>query len=106
MVANGDETTPIWITELGWVLHTNWDLVEHEAIGVDQAQQARYLVRAYEKTRAEWPWVQALFLFNLDFASVPWYTAAEPMRWYSILNPDRTPRPAYTDIRYQMTNGK
>ncbi len=106
MVTNGDEATPIWITELGWVLHTNWDLGEHEAIGVDQAQQARYLVRAFEKTRAEWPWVQALFLFNLDFSSVPWYTAAEPMRWYSILNPDRTPRPAYTDIRYQMTNGK
>jgi Tol biopolymer transport system component len=106
MVTNGDVETPIWITEAGWVLHTNWNLVEHEAIAVDEAQQAAYLVRAYQKVQAEWPWAQALFLFNLDFSSVPWYPAAEPMRWYAILNPDRTPRPAYTHIKYQMTNGK
>jgi hypothetical protein len=105
MLRNGDET-PVWITEAGWVLHTSWNLVEHEAIAVDQAQQADYLVRAYQKAQAEWPWVQALFLFNLDFSSVPWYTAAEPMRWYAILNPDRTPRPAYTRLKYQMTNEK
>ncbi|UCC86365.1 MAG: PD40 domain-containing protein [Anaerolineales bacterium] len=104
MIANGDAQTPVWITEAGWVLHTSWNLVEHEAVAVDEAQQATYMVRAYQKIRAEWPWVQALFLFNLDFSSAPWYPAAEPMRWYSILNPDRTPRPAYTDIKWQMTN--
>lgn len=98
MVAYGDTTTPVWITELGWVLHSSWDLVEHERIGVNELQQARYLVRAYHKTRAEWPWVRALFVFNLDFGSVPWYPAAEPMRWYAILNPDRTPRPAYSQL--------
>jgi WD40 repeat protein len=106
MTNNGDGKTPIWITEAGWVLHTNWDLVEHEAIAVDQAQQADYLVRAYQKVQAEWPWVEAMFLFNLDFSGVPWYTAAEPMRWYAILNPDRTPRPAYTNIKSQITNDK
>jgi WD40 repeat protein len=106
MIANGDEATPIWITELGWVLRTSWNLVEHEAFGVNELQQARYLVRAYQKTRTEWPWVHAVFLFNLDFSSVPWYTAAEPMRWYAILNPDRTPRPAYTDLKYQLANDK
>jgi hypothetical protein len=79
--------------------------VEHEAIAVDELQQADYLIRAYQKTRHEWPWVQAIFLFNLDFSSVPWYTASEPMRWYAITNPDRTPRPAYTRIKYQMANG-
>ena len=98
MLAYGDATTPVWITELGWVLHSSWDLVEHERIGVNELQQARYLVRAYEKTRAEWPWIRALFVFNLDFSSVPWYPAAEPMRWYAILNPDRTPRPAYSQL--------
>jgi WD40 repeat protein len=106
MVANGDAETPVWITEVGWVLHTSWDLVEHEAIAVDEAQQADYLARAYQKTREEWPWVEALFLFNLDFSIAPWYPAAEPMRWYAILNPDRTPRPAYTNIKYQMRNIK
>jgi WD40 repeat protein len=102
MQANGDSDTPIWITETGWVLQNSWDLDEHEAIGVTQEQQAEYLVQAYAKVQSEWPFVQALFLFNLDFSTVPWYPAAEPMRWYSILNPDRTPRPAYTALRQAM----
>ena len=99
MLANGDAETPIWITEAGWIVRSNWNLGEHEVSAVDEAQQADYLVRAYQKTRADWPLVRALFLFNLDFSSVPWYPAAEPMRWYAILNPDRTPRPAYTNIK-------
>ena len=101
MVANGDEATPIWITELGWVLNTSWALGEHETIGVTQSEQSEYLGRAYRKVAADWPYVGAIFLFNLDFASVPWYTASEPMRWYAVLNPDRTPRPAYVTLSDQ-----
>jgi Tol biopolymer transport system component len=99
MLAHDDGATPIWITELGWVLQSSWDLGEHRAIGVSQAQQGEYLLRSYAKAGQEWPFVEALFLFNLDFSTVPWYPAAEPMRWYAILNPDRTPRPAYTLLR-------
>ncbi|MEW5956457.1 MAG: cellulase family glycosylhydrolase [Chloroflexota bacterium] len=99
MEANGDYLTPIWITELGWVLQTHWDLGEHATIGVSEAEQAGYLAGAYTKAGQDWPFVQAIFLFNLDFSTVSWYPAAEPMRWYAILNPDRTPRPAYTTLR-------
>ncbi len=97
---NGDRTTPIWITEVGWVLQTNWDLGEHATSGVTETQQAQYLAGAYAKASDDWPFVQAIFLFNLDFSTVSWYTAPEPMRWYAILNPDRTPRPAYTTLRH------
>jgi len=99
MAANGDGNTPVWITEAGWVLQTHWDLGEHANIGVTEAQQAEYLVRAYQKVGQEWPFVQGFFLFNLDFSVAPWYQAGEPMRWYAILNPDRTPRPAYTQLQ-------
>jgi Tol biopolymer transport system component/GH35 family endo-1,4-beta-xylanase len=102
MVAHDDGDTPIWITEVGWVLETNWNLGEHTTIGVTQEQQAEYLTRAYDKVQQEWPFVQAVFLFNLDFSTVHWYPAPEPMRWYSILNPDRTPRPAYIMLRQNM----
>ncbi len=98
MLAYGDDS-PIWITEVGWVLQSHWDLGEHAAIGVSEAQQAEYLVRAYQKAGSEWPFVQAFFIFNLDFSLAPWYLSAEPMRWYAILNPNRTPRPAYTSLR-------
>jgi len=104
MQANGDGDKPIWITETGWVLQTHWDLGEHQAIAVTEPQQAEYLTRTYEKIQQEWPFVEAIFLFNLDFSTVPWYPAAEPMRWYSILNPDRTPRMAYTMLRQTARN--
>jgi hypothetical protein len=99
MQTNDDGDTPIWITEAGWVLKSDWDLGEHASVGVTEQQQAKYLAQTYAKAAQDWPFVDAVFLFNLDFSTVPWYPAAEPMRWYSILNPYRTPRPAYTTLR-------
>jgi hypothetical protein len=89
---------------MGWVLATHWDLGEFHSQGIDQLEQAAALRRAYEKIETEWPWVDAAFLFNLDFSTAPWYPAAEQMRWYAILNPDRTPRPAYTALREYRTD--
>lgn len=94
-----DGDTPIWITEVGWVLESSWDLDEHEKIGVTELDQAQYLARTYQKIEQDWPFVQGFFPFNLDFSTVTWYPAAEPMRWYAIMNPDRSPRPAYTALR-------
>lgn len=102
MINNDDAATPIWITEFGWVIENSWDLGEHQAVSVTQAQQAQYLTEALVKIERDWPFIKAAFLFNLDFSTVPWYPAAEPMRWYAILNPDRTPRPAYTELRRLM----
>jgi hypothetical protein len=102
MLDNGDTTTPVWITELGWALNTNWDLGEHQKNTVTEPEQARYLADAYAKIQTDWPFVEATFLFNLDFSTVPWYPASEPMRWYAILNPNGTPRQAYTTLRQDM----
>jgi Tol biopolymer transport system component len=99
MLANGDSDTPVWITEVGWVINASWDLDEHEAISVSQEQQAEYLAQTYRKVQQDWPFVKGVFLFNLDFSTVTWYPSPEPMRWYAILNPDGTPRPAYTKLR-------
>ncbi len=99
MVESGDETTPLWITELGWVMTSAWDLGEHAQWAVTEEQQAEYLARAYRKAEEEWPWVGAMFLFNLDFSGVIWYDAGQIMRWYAIIHPDRSPRLAYTQLR-------
>ncbi|MCB0211581.1 MAG: PD40 domain-containing protein [Anaerolineae bacterium] len=104
MKTNGDGNQKIWITELGWVIESNWDLGEHESIAVSQTQQAEYLTEAFAMLENDMPFVQAVFLFNLDFSTVAWYPAQEPMRWYAILNPDRTPRPAYTQLRQYLRN--
>ncbi len=104
MSDNGDAATPIWITEMGWALHSSWDLGEHQKTTVTEEQQAQYLTEAYQKIEQDWPFVQAAFLFNLDFSTVAWYPANEPMRWYAILNPNGTPRQAYTALRQTMRN--
>jgi hypothetical protein len=69
---------------------------------VTEQQQAQYLTDTFTQMQSDYPFVDAIFIFNLDFSTVPWYTASEPMRWYAILNPDRTPRPAYTDLRREI----
>jgi hypothetical protein len=102
MLDNGDTGTPIWITELGWALDTSWNLGEHKKHTVTEAEQARFLADAYRKIQTDWPFVEAAFLFNLDFSTVPWYPAGEPMRWYAILNPNGMPRQAYTTLRQEM----
>jgi hypothetical protein len=86
---------------VGWAIHSNWDLGEHDATTVTEAEQAQYLVETITQTPQKWPFVEAIFIFNLDFSTVSWYPAAEPMRWYAILNPDHTPRPAYTNLRQE-----
>ncbi len=98
MTTNGDSDTPIWITETGCAIKTHWDLGIHSIGNVTEAQQAEYLARLYEKVPRDWPFVKAVFLFNLDFSTVSWYPTHEQMRWYAILNPDQTPRPAYIEL--------
>nr|WP_290669261.1 cellulase family glycosylhydrolase [Ardenticatena sp.] len=103
MEAAGDAETPMWLTEMGWVLDAPaWNLGEHEHSVVPRDVQARYWCDAVAFIDREWPWVEAAFVFNLDFSVVPWYPAGEQMRWYALLNPDRSPRPAYSALRQCM----
>jgi hypothetical protein len=36
-----------------------------------------------------WPWMEAMFVFNLDINTIPYYSACEQMSYYSV-----TGRPA------------
>lgn len=99
MVQYGDGNKPIWATEFGWIIDPaqlgspcrlssdrDWQKVSPQ-------QQADYLVRAYQYACSNWPWMGAMFLFNLDFDVAYWYAECEQMRFYSIYG-----RPAYTAL--------
>lgn len=102
MVEAGVDRVPIWFTELGWVLDApGWNLGEHEYGALPFDVHARYWADAVD-TIEGWPWAQAAFIFNLDFSTAPWYPAGEQMRWYALLNPDGSPRPAYTALRARL----
>ncbi|MCZ7572757.1 MAG: cellulase family glycosylhydrolase [Ardenticatenaceae bacterium] len=100
MVAAGDEASLLWITETGWpVKAPAWDLGEHAAWALNFTTQAAFYALLPATVARQWPFVAALFPFNLDFSTVAWYPAGQQMRAYALLNPDGSPRPAYTALR-------
>jgi len=85
MAEFGDGDTPIWATEFGWITDAGGcDLGEHQPYQVSPTVQADYLVRAFRYADANWPWMGAMFVFNLDFGVAPWYAYCDPVRWYSL----------------------
>lgn len=109
MVNHGDGDKPVWATEFGWLLDASyeghpecvgyWDSIGFAWQRVTPQQQADYLVRAFQYADANWPWMEVMVVSNLDFSTVGWYSTCEPLRWFSILKPDGSPRPAYTALK-------
>ena len=109
MLEHGDGAKPVWATEAGWLLDPGAvglaGCREAPAVqeslwqAVDQEAQARYLVEAYRYAYETWPWMGAIFLFNLDFSLAPWYpNPCEPMTFYSLLGPDGQPRAGFVAL--------
>jgi hypothetical protein len=101
MLEFGDDR-PVWATELGWVVETGCDLGEHEWMEVTEQQQASYLAGAYAYADEHWPWMGPLFLFNLDFATVLWYTLCDPVRWYSVTLRENPYDPGHSPVVPRM----
>jgi len=91
MVRNGDEGKQVWLLEFGWTS----DEV-HPAYAwhrVSEEQKAEYIVNAYRWARENWtPWIGVMTLWNL---AAPGWTRNNEEYWWSITEPDGTPRPAY-----------
>ena len=97
MVRHGDAAKPVWATELGWNALPA-DFPGPAVYGrVGEAQQARYTVRALERAREEWPWLQRSFVWYLKRADASRHDEA----WYyfRLLEPDFTPLPVYHALR-------
>lgn len=102
----GDADKPVWATEFGWIIRPppccrereDWPTRYWQAVSA--GMQARYISRAFAYADANWPWMEVMFLWNLDYSRYPHRSDprcpnCETMGWYSILAPDGTPRPAY-----------
>jgi hypothetical protein len=99
MIEAGDATTPAWVTELGYLHTTGTALGPYEWLKVSPQQQATYLATAFKYAYSTWSWLGGIVVFNLDFSTVPWNPTTSGAYWFSLLNPDRSPRPAYTALR-------
>ena len=101
MVDAGLGDRKIWITELGWATANNTPGYEYgNYVSLDQ--QADYLEGALFRTIFQYSeWVGAVFIWNLNFA-VLWDEQGNPLHEqaaFGILNPDWSPRPAYTRVQ-------
>ncbi|MCL4535182.1 MAG: hypothetical protein M1370_08515 [Bacteroidetes bacterium] len=101
----GDGRKAVWATEMAWVLgppaacssERAWETRLWESVSADE--QARHLVDAFELVQARWPWMNAIFVFNLDFNTAPWYDPCDPMSYESVLERDGSPGAAFRGLR-------
>jgi hypothetical protein len=91
MQANGQGNKKMWATEFGWLVtppsnclsdpsfqDRTWQLVSAD-------KQASNLAGAFQYADANWPWMGAIFIFNLNFNTAPWITnPCNQMRYYSL----------------------
>jgi len=96
MVKNGDENKPIWISEMNWNA-VPADFPTKPYGYVTEEQQARYVVEAYKRAQAEWPWVGVV---NFWFFKRP-SQAEQDQPWYyfRMVEPDFTPLPVYDTVK-------
>jgi hypothetical protein len=98
MVANGDAEKQIAILEMGWTTDPRPESSYHWH-AVTEAQQADYLVRAYQYGAANWPWIG--IMCTAYVAKYDW-TEADEQYWWAITYPDfpqTRVRPAYEALR-------
>ena len=104
---------PIWATEFNWLRDDYGSIPSHcndyEPIfgwmEVSEAQQANYITRAFQYADENWPWMGAMFVWNLDWHDYhyDWDCAAAHARYFSIRHHENgtalgTPTLAYTAL--------
>lgn len=102
MVANGDAAKPIWISEMNW--NAVPDAIADKRFGqVTPEQQARYAVLAYQRARAEWPWVGVINTWYFKRATDLWLREGKPEAYFRLADPDFTLQPIYRSLQAYMT---
>jgi hypothetical protein len=91
MQANGVGDRKMWATEFGWLTQPadpnclkdpSWKDRQWQI--VSDSVQAANLVGAFQYADANWPWMGALFVFNLDFNQIGDLGACDQMRSYDV----------------------
>ena len=79
---------------------TNWLIVSVFEYGqrLSPELQAQYLTRAFEKGKNDYPWMGVMCVWNLNFSTLGLSPSDEKVPW-AVLNPDYSPRPAYTALK-------
>jgi len=94
MARHGDSQKPIWAITFGWnALPADWSGQPSPWGNDTPERQANRLWDALRRAREEWPWLPVIILPPL---TDPTLAATDPAQGFLLLNPDGTPRPAFT----------
>ncbi len=96
MVKNGDAHKPIWISELSWSYPPEGIPPIYGRVR-DEATRARYVVEAYQRIGAEWPWVGVTCFWFFKRATD--LERGEAWYYFRMVEPDFTPLPVYEEMR-------
>jgi hypothetical protein len=102
MVSRGEAERQIWLMEFGWTTDTvnpaySWAEISEET-------KAELVVRAFKYAAQHWsPWIGVMTLWNLPD---PGWTAEREEYWWSIVEPDGTPRPTYERLLQVTQTGE
>ena len=97
MQGNSDGGKQMWLTEFGWDSTPSAPNGYEYAELISPEQQAQYLVRAFDKSRTDYPWMGVMCVWNLNFSTLGLPATDEKVGW-SVLNADWSPRPAFTAL--------
>ncbi len=109
MAAHDLGETGMWATEFGWLVTPPDDCLSDGSWNgrlwqlVTQQKQASNLVGAYQYAAANWPWMEAMFIFNLNFNTAPYYPECEQMRYYGVY--ERPAEQALRDMPKESAQG-
>ncbi len=105
MKDNGIGDKKMWATEFGWLTQPSdpnclkdpsWKDRQWQI--VSDSVQATNLVGAFQYADANWPWMGAMFVFNLDFNKIGKLGACDQMRSYDVAG-----KPAQTALANDLT---
>jgi hypothetical protein len=99
MEKHGVGAKQVLLTEMGVLEKADQDLGPYEWMELPADRRAENLVAGLRLANASYPWIAGAVLFNLDYATVPWVPLTSAMHWFSLLNPNRSPRPAYDALK-------
>lgn len=94
MVENGDEATPIYVTETGWNDHPRWTMA------VKPGQRIQYTIDALEYARENWPYVEALAIWAFRY---PAPTRSYP-DYFTLVTPEFVTKPIYDALKAYSGN--
>lgn len=97
MVSVGDGGKQIWETEIGYDSNPMAP-TGYNGWTVSESQQATYLVQLFQYARSNYPWLGAIFVWNLNFQDLGLSQSDE--KWgFGVLRAGYSPRPAYSALQ-------